>query len=74
MFDEFLKRLQDKSFTLRPEWGFEQPAQKAPLVSDDLANCLAYGTIQSIKGIKRILSDTEVELEDRKKVDVDIFI
>jgi dimethylaniline monooxygenase (N-oxide forming) len=68
-----LKGMQDKSFEVRPEWGFE-PAQKVPLVSDTLVSCLENGSIQSTKGVKRVLSGTEVELEDERKVAVDVII
>lgn len=71
--DHYLRRLQDKSFALRPEWDFE-PAQKIPLVSDDLVACLTYGSVKSVKGVKRILNATEVQLEDGKKFDVDVLI
>lgn len=73
MFDKFVKSLQDKSFKLRPDWGFE-PAQVTPIVSDTLVGCLECGLIESVKGLKRILGDTEVELDDGKTVDVDVLI
>jgi dimethylaniline monooxygenase (N-oxide forming) len=72
-FDSFIKSLQDKSFTLRPEWGFE-PAQKVPMVSDTLVSCLESGTIESVKGLKRIVNATTVELDDRGHVQVDALI
>jgi dimethylaniline monooxygenase (N-oxide forming) len=72
-FDKFLKSLQDKSFKIRPEWGFEPP-QKVPLVSDDLVPCLESGSVESVKGVRRILSGTQVELEDGRQVDVDALI
>ncbi|KAF2033070.1 dimethylaniline monooxygenase 2 [Setomelanomma holmii] len=72
-FDSMLKNMQNKSFKIRPEWGFE-PAQKVPLVSDNLIDCLESGSMRSTKGLKRILSGTEVELEDGRKVEVDAII
>lgn len=50
MFDELVKSLQDKSFKLREEWGFE-PVQKVPMVSDTLVDHLRAGDIESVKGI-----------------------
>ncbi|KAF1923670.1 uncharacterized protein M421DRAFT_95944 [Didymella exigua CBS 183.55] len=73
MFDKFVKSLQDKSFKLRHEWGFE-PAQVIPIVSDYLFDYLEKGLIESIRGIKRITSDTEVGLEDGKILDVDAIM
>lgn len=73
IFDRFVKSLQDKSFNLRPEWGFE-PAQVTPIVSDFLVEYLQNGLIESTKGIKRIIGDTQVELEDGRMVDVDVLI
>jgi dimethylaniline monooxygenase (N-oxide forming) len=72
-FDKFLKGIQDKHYKLRPEWGFE-PAQKTPLLNDNLVDFLESGSVESVKGVKRILSGTEVELEDGKKVHVDVLI
>ena len=73
MFDKFLKSLQDKSFKLRPEWGFE-PAQMIPIISDTLVDYLERGLIESVKGLKRIVGDSQVELDDGKTVDVDVLI
>ncbi|KAF2623050.1 dimethylaniline monooxygenase 2, partial [Macroventuria anomochaeta] len=73
MFDRFIKSLQDKSFKLRPEWGFE-PAQATPIVSNTLVDYLECGLIESVKGIKRILGDTQVELDDGKILDVDALV
>ncbi|KAH7394578.1 dimethylaniline monooxygenase 2 [Pyrenochaeta sp. MPI-SDFR-AT-0127] len=72
-FDKFMKSLQDKSFTLRPEWGFEPP-QRLPIVTDNLVPCLKAGSIESTKGIKRILGYTTVELEDGREVEIDALI
>lgn len=73
MFDKFVKSLQDKSFELRPEWGFEL-AQVTPIVSNTLVDYLERGMIQSVKGVKEIMGDTRVKLEDGKEVDVDVLI
>lgn len=73
MFDKFVKSLQDKSFKLRPEWGFE-PAQVTPIVSNYLVDYLEHGFIESVKGIRRIIGDTQVELDDGKILDVDVLI
>ncbi|KAI4610640.1 hypothetical protein J4E83_008254 [Alternaria metachromatica] len=73
LFDKFLKKLQDQSFNIRPEWRFE-PASKVPVVSDTLVPCLEDGSITSVAGIKRIVNATEVELQDGTKVDVDAII
>ncbi|KAH6643204.1 dimethylaniline monooxygenase 2 [Boeremia exigua] len=73
MFDKFVKKLQDKSFKLRPEWGFEPP-QVTPIVSDYLVDYLERGLIESVKGVKRILGASQVELDDGKTLDVDVII
>lgn len=73
LFDKFIKGLQDKNFKLRPEWGFE-PAQVTPIVSDSLVDCLERGSIQSVKGIKRVVGDTRVELVNDEVLDVDVLI
>ncbi|CAO2658055.1 Nn.00g073150.m01.CDS01 [Neocucurbitaria sp. VM-36] len=73
IFDKFIKGLQDKSFRLRPEWGFE-PAGKLPIVTDSLVPCLENGSITSVAGIRRILSGTQVELDDGTILEVDAII
>lgn len=73
MFDKFLKSLQNKSFKLRPEWGFEPP-QWTPIVSNDLVHFLERGQIESAKGIKCVLDGSRVELDDGKIVEVDVLI
>lgn len=44
------------------------------MVSDDLVPCLEAGSIESVKGVKRILGNTTVELEDGRKIDVDALV
>jgi dimethylaniline monooxygenase (N-oxide forming) len=73
MFDKFVKKLQDKSFNLKEEWGFE-PAQKVPMVSDTLVDHLHANSIQSVKGIRRILNNSTVELDDDQQLAVDALI
>ncbi|KAH6852992.1 flavin monooxygenase-like protein [Alternaria rosae] len=73
LFDKFLKKMQDKSFNIRPEWRFE-PAGKVPVVSDTLIPCLENGSIASVAGIKRIVDATEVELQDGTTLEVDAII
>lgn len=45
-----------------------------PVVSDYLVDYLENGFIESVKGIKRIIGDTQVELDDGKILDVDVLI
>ncbi|KAJ8108380.1 hypothetical protein OPT61_g8212 [Boeremia exigua] len=73
MFDNFVKSLQDKSFKLSPEWGFEPP-QATPIVSDYLVDYLEAGLIESVKGVKRIVGASQAELDDGKMVEVDVLI
>jgi dimethylaniline monooxygenase (N-oxide forming) len=73
MFDKFIKSLQDKSFELRPEWGFE-PAQVTPIVSDHLVKYLENGLIESTKGIRRIVGNTQVELDNGTIIEVDVLV
>jgi dimethylaniline monooxygenase (N-oxide forming) len=73
LFDTFLKKMQDESFTIRPEWRFE-PAGKVPVVSDTLIPCLENGSISSVAGIKRVVNATEVELQDGTRLEVDAII
>ncbi|KAH7086264.1 dimethylaniline monooxygenase 2 [Paraphoma chrysanthemicola] len=72
-FDKLLKSVQDKNFKVRPEWGFE-PAQKVPLVSDTLVDYLESGDIESTKGLRRVINGTAVELDDGRRVEVDVII
>lgn len=72
-FNNFVKSLQDKRFTLRPEWGFE-PAQKVPIVSDSLVDYLESGAIESTKGVRDILDTNTVELDDGRQLAVDVII
>jgi dimethylaniline monooxygenase (N-oxide forming) len=72
-FDNFIKGLQNKSFNIRPEWGFE-PAQKVPMVSDNLVDYLETGKIESTKGVKRIIDSRTVELDDGRQIEVDAII
>ncbi|RAR12845.1 dimethylaniline monooxygenase 2 [Stemphylium lycopersici] len=73
LFDSFIKRMQNKSFTIQSQW-CPEPVGKVPLVSDKLVPCLEDGSISSVAGIKRILSDTSVELQDGTSVDVEAII
>ncbi|KAJ4985411.1 hypothetical protein SVAN01_09071 [Stagonosporopsis vannaccii] len=50
MVDRCVKSLQDISFKLRLEWGFEPP-QWSPIVSDPLVGHLKRGHIESVKGM-----------------------
>lgn len=45
-----------------------------PIVSDHLVEYLECGLIHSVKGVKRIVGDTKVELDDGHAVDVDVII
>ncbi|CAA9967066.1 Dimethylaniline monooxygenase 3 [Pyrenophora teres f. maculata] len=72
LFDMMLKRMQDKSFNIRPEWRFEPPSNF--IISDTLVPCLENGSIESVAGVKRILNHTAVELEDERKIDVDVIV
>lgn len=73
LFDRVVKKMQDKSFRIRPEWHLE-PVGKVPLVSDTLVSCLEEGSILSVAGIRRIVSDSRVELQDGSFVDVDAIV
>ncbi|CAN9376128.1 unnamed protein product [Alternaria alternata] len=73
LFDNFIKKMQDKSFKIRPEWRFEH-AGKVPVVSDTLIPCLEDGSISSVAGIRRVLGATEVELQDGTRLEVDAII
>ncbi|KAJ4288989.1 hypothetical protein N0V90_011331 [Kalmusia sp. IMI 367209] len=77
MLNKIVKKLQDKCFTLRPEWGF-QPApslkQTILIVSDDLISHLENGSIKSVPGVKRITQGKQIELENGDTVEVDTII
>lgn len=73
MFDKFVKSLQDKSFKIRPEWGFEPP-QWTPIVSNYLVDYLEHGKIESVRGIKRVLDASRVELDDGNILEADVLI
>jgi dimethylaniline monooxygenase (N-oxide forming) len=72
-FDRLLKRLQDKSFHVRPEWRLE-PAGKVPIVSDSLVPCLEEGSVVSVAGVRRVASESRVELQDGSSVEVDVIV
>lgn len=65
--------MQDRSFHTRPEWRLE-PAGKVPLISDSLVSCLEEGSVLSVAGIRRVLSETKVELQDGTSVEVDAIV
>lgn len=73
LFDKALKKIQDQSFRIRPEWRLE-PVGKVPVVSDNLVSYLEEGSISSVPGIRRVLSDSQVELQDGTCVEVDAII
>ncbi|CAJ2509013.1 Uu.00g140390.m01.CDS01 [Anthostomella pinea] len=72
-----IKKLQHQVFDMNPEWRFE-PApsiiNQRPLVSDDLVDKLAAGTIVSTYGLERVLDASTVETSDGKQYEVDAII
>lgn len=77
LLNSFARSIQDKSFKLRPEWGFDNAPslkQSVPIVSDTLVKHLESGAIQSVPAIKRILAARKVELTDGTEIDVDTII
>jgi dimethylaniline monooxygenase (N-oxide forming) len=77
LFDTMLKKMQDKTFTLRPEWKLS-PAPSSrhavPIISDNLVQLLEAGEIQSVAGLKRVSGPNEVELDDGTLVEADVII
>lgn len=77
MFNSMAKGLQDKAFTLKPEWKFS-PApslkQSVPIVSDDLVPCLEAGTVKSVAGLKEITGAKTVLLSNGTSLEVDTII
>lgn len=77
MLNKFAKRLQDKSFNLRPEWGFSPaPSLKhaIPVISDNLVDALESGAIRSVTGLREVTGAGEVELLDGTRLNIDCII
>lgn len=77
MLNKFAKRLQDKAFSVRPEWGFSPaPSLKhsIPVISDNLVDALESGAIQSVAGLSKVIGANEVELSDGTRLTIDSII
>jgi dimethylaniline monooxygenase (N-oxide forming) len=77
MFNKFAKSLQDKTFKIRPEWGFS-PApslkQSVPIISDNLVDALESGKIKPVPAIHRLNAKNTVELTNGASITVDCII
>ncbi|KAF2018251.1 FAD/NAD(P)-binding domain-containing protein [Aaosphaeria arxii CBS 175.79] len=77
IFNTFLAKMQNKSFTIRPEWGLS-PApsmkQSIPIISDVLVDGFEKGDIESVAGLEKVTGPNQVELSDGTKLDVDTII
>lgn len=77
MMNVFLTKLQNKCFTLQPEWRLSPaPSVKhaLPIVSDTLISNFADGHVTSIPGIASILDSHTLQLDDGSKLEVDSII
>lgn len=77
MFNTMLKKMQDKNFTMRPEWKLSPaPSIKhaVPIISDNLVGLLESGDIQSVAGLKRVTGPNQVELDDGTIMPIDTII
>ena len=72
-----VKRLQDSSFTIRPEWKL-WPARSLkealPVVSDQIVPALESGAVASVVGVRAVVGPDCVELDDGSRVVVDTII
>jgi dimethylaniline monooxygenase (N-oxide forming) len=73
----FIKGLQDRTWTIRPEWNLS-PApsvkQVVPTVTDHLIGGLESGEIQSVAGVEAVVGGNEVRLLDGTHLDIDTII
>lgn len=77
MFNMAVKKMQDKAFTIRPEWKVSPapPLKHAtPIISDNLVNLLETGHIESVAGLRRVVGAREVELDDGTRIEADAII
>lgn len=77
LFDTMIKKMQDKAFTIRPEWKLSPaPSSKhgVPIVSDNLIPLLSAGKIRSVAGLKRATGPRSLELEDGTILQADVVV
>lgn len=77
MTNKMLSKIQNASFTLKPEWRVN-PAPSflhaVPTISDTLIPALEKGEIESVEMATEISGDFSVQLADGKAVEVDAII
>ncbi|SPO07500.1 related to flavin depend monooxygenase that catalyses the oxidation of rubrofusarin to 9-hydroxyrubrofusarin [Cephalotrichum gorgonifer] len=77
MVNSFLKRLQDSSFTIRPEWKLSpEPSYKEsiPIISDEIVRVLEDGSVSPVGGVRAVVAPDTVELSDGTRLVVDTII
>lgn len=77
VFNSFVAKLQNKAFTIRPEWGLSPaPSLKngIPVVSDTIVSALESKAVLPVTGLKRVIGPSSVELKDGTILEVDTII
>lgn len=62
---------------IKPEWNFSPTTSiifLRPLISETIIDNLESGAVKSVPGMRQVISDTGVELNDGSNVDVDAII
>lgn len=75
--NSFILKLRNETYDLMPEWGFDpapQVNQSRPIVSDNLVENLASGSVKSCVDVKEVVNGRTVELIDGTQIDVDAII
>ncbi|KAF9871816.1 dimethylaniline monooxygenase 2 [Colletotrichum karsti] len=77
LFNIFAKKLQDTTFTIRPEWKLSPaPSMRRtfPVVSDEIVPALERGDVESVTGVDQITGRDEVQLTDGRVLGVDAIV
>ena len=77
LLDSAVEKLADSCFEVDPAWNFK-PAPSLlthrPLVSDVLVDHLQNGSIISVAGMKRFIDESQIELEDGSRLELDAIV
>ncbi|KAF2460027.1 flavin monooxygenase-like protein [Lineolata rhizophorae] len=75
--NKFVKKIQDKAFTIDPKWNLS-PApslkQSVPVVSDTLVTAFESGSVQPVSALRKVVQENAVELADGTHLAVDSII
>ncbi|PTB63267.1 FAD/NAD(P)-binding domain-containing protein [Trichoderma citrinoviride] len=76
MFHKAFVKMQDEAFSMKPEWGLENPPPmpyKLPIIGDGFYEHLVSGAVSLVPGLKRVY-ESHVELSDGSSLEVDVII